>query len=323
MEKIRLGIIGTSDIAFRRFLPALMKSTLFDYVGIASRNYYRTKKFVELYGGKGYKCYDDLIKSEEVEALYLPLPPALHYEWTKKSLENKKHVFVEKPFTTKINHTKELIELARKENLGLFENYGFVYHSQLEYILKLIFSKKLGKIRLYRLSFGFPLRQLDDFRYNKKLGGGSLLDCGGYPLKLAIYLLGKTTQIKTAKLNYEDSYNVDLYGSATLENDLGQVAQIAFGMDNSYRCEFEAWCSNGVIIATRIFTAAGDYKPELIIKEGNTEKKIILPTDDQFLKSIDHFADCIHIQEIRELSYKEILYQGKAVETIKLKGGYK
>lgn len=320
MKKVRLGVIGTSDIAFRRFLPALMKDKYFEYVGIASRDYDRTKRFIESYGGKGYGNYNDLIESEEVEALYMPLPPALHYEWARKALESGKHVLVEKPFTTRLNHTTELLELARNRNLTVSENYGFIYHSQLECIQKLLRVENMGEIRLYRLAFGFPMRQAGDFRYNKDLGGGALLDCGGYPLKLAIYLLGSTARVATAKLNYDDKYDVDLFGSATLENNQGQVAQISFGMDNAYKCEFEAWGSKGTLMATRIFTAGEDFRPELILKEGNTEKRMLLPADDQFLKSINRFAECIRSQEVREQSYQEILSQGEVVETIKLRG---
>ena len=53
---------------------------------------------------------------------------------------------------------------------------------QLEKIRGLIASGELGEIRTYKLSFGFPHRGMDDFRYSKAMGGGALLDCGGYPL---------------------------------------------------------------------------------------------------------------------------------------------
>lgn len=320
MEKKRIGIVGTSDIAFRRFLPALMKNKNFEYVGVASRNYDRTKRFIELYGGKGYGSYSDLIESEDVEVLYLPLPPALHYEWSKKSLECGKHVLIEKPLTTKLSHTKELLELARIKNLTINENYGFICHSQLEYINKLLREEYIGEIRLYRIAFGYPLRQANDFRYNKELGGGSLLDCGGYPLKLAMHLLGSTVRVTTAKLNYDIRYEVDLFGSATLENDQGHVAQISFGMDNAYKCEFEAWCNKGMLMATRIFTAGEDFKPELILKEGNYEKKIILPADDQFLKSINNLAECLQSSKMRVQSYQEILSQANVLEIIRQMG---
>lgn len=316
MKKITFGIIGTSDVAFRRFLPALMKSKEFEYVGVASREYEKTKKFVDKYGGEGFGSYEDLIRSNKVEAVYLPLPPALHYEWTKKALENGKHVLVEKPFTINYIHTKEILQIAQSKNLAVHENYMFVYHNQLTKIKEMIDNESIGKIRLYRIAFGFPMREADDFRYNRRLGGGALLDCGGYPIKLAMYLLGNTARIKMSKLNYEAGYEVDLFGSASFGNDEGQVAQISFGMDNAYKCELEVWGSKGMLLATRIFTAGEDFEPVLIKKTGNDEKNILLPADDQFLNSINEFSKCIQSKDVREKTYKQIAMQGKVVEKI-------
>lgn len=215
MKKIRLGILGTSEIAFRRFLPALKKHNEFEYIGVASRNIEKTKPFVEAYGGKGYSSYDELLQDKNIDAVYIPLPPALHFEWGKKALQAGKHILMEKPFCVNLQQTEELIELAKERNLAVHENYMFMYHKQLTKIKEIIDSGYLGKIRLYRIAFGFPMREKNDFRYNKELGGGALLDCGGYTLKLANYLLGDTTKVVCSNLVKED-FEVDLYGNATL-----------------------------------------------------------------------------------------------------------
>ena len=136
----------------------------------------------------------------------------------------------------------------------------FVYHDQLDALNKVVQSGEIGNVRLYRISFGFPLRQLNDFRYNKKLGGGALLDAGGYCMKYARYLLGDTAKVVTAQANNIGGFEVEMFGSATMTNINGDVVQIAFGMDNDYRCEIEIWGSKGTIISGRILTApAGFY----------------------------------------------------------------
>ena len=76
MKKIRLGILGTSEIAFRRFLPALKKHSVFEYVGVASRNIEKTKPFIETYGGIGFASYDELLQDTSIDAVYIPLPPS-------------------------------------------------------------------------------------------------------------------------------------------------------------------------------------------------------------------------------------------------------
>lgn len=314
---MKIGIIGTSEIAFRRFLPALEKDKNFVYAGVATRTLEKAKKFQDTFGGKIYNGYDELINDESIEAVYVPLPPALHYEWGKKVLEAGKHLLLEKPFTTELKDAEKLVELAKNQNLAVHENYMFVYHKQLSEIDKIIKDGTIGDVRLYRIAFGFPKRAEGDFRYVKELGGGSLLDCGGYTLKLASMLLGPTAKVTTSNLNYTKDYDVDLYGSATMVNDAGVTAHLSFGMDNSYKCELEVWGSKGVLRTNRILTAPVGYVPIVEITVDNETKEVKLLEDDTFLKSIDDFWNCINDQTKREKKYNEIIEQAKIVQKVK------
>ncbi|MBM6885151.1 Gfo/Idh/MocA family protein [Pseudoflavonifractor phocaeensis] len=287
---MRLGILGTSEIAFRRFLPALSKCPDITYAGVASRTPEKGKAFQETYGGCVYASYDALLADDTIDAVYVPLPPALHFEWGKKVLESGKHLLMEKPFTTRVQDTEALLKLAEEKGLTVHENYMFLYHGQLAKIKSLIADGTLGKIRLYRMSFGFPMRGQNDFRYKKELGGGALLDCGGYPVRLALELLGDKLQVVYSKLVQPEGFEVDLYGSAVMENEVGEVAQISFGMDNAYQCQLEIWGSKATLIAPRIFTAGDGVKPTLIIRTSFDESKLELDADDQFLHSIESFA---------------------------------
>lgn len=314
MDKIRLGILGTADVAYRRFLPALMENPNFEYVGVASRNYSNTVSFCETYGGLGFSGYESLINSGMIDAVYIPLPPALHYKWAKKSLEKGIHVMVEKPFTTHLSDTCSLLNLARNNSLAIHENYMFVYHSQLDTIRKLLNDDNIGELRLIRSSFGFPFRGSSDFRYNKSLGGGALLDCGYYPIKIGSLFLGKTTHVNMARLYHSSEFNVDIYGSATLENENGMIAQISFGIDNSYKCELELWGSKGNIRATRIFTAPANFNPEIIVSVGDTESIVMGGINNQFLKSIEIFHRKIDDISLSIMDYADITLQSKLME---------
>ena len=320
MKKIRLGILGTSEIAFRRFLPALKKHNEFEYIGVASRNIEKTKPFVEAYGGKGYSSYDELLQDKNIDAVYIPLPPALHFEWGKKALQAGKHILMEKPFCVNLQQTEELIELAKERNLAVHENYMFMYHKQLTKIKEIIDSGYLGKIRLYRIAFGFPMREKNDFRYNKELGGGALLDCGGYTLKLANYLLGDITKVVCSNLVKED-FEVDLYGNATLQNDKGITAQVSFGMDNAYKCELEVWGSKATLKALRIFTAPDNFDVNLEIIDNNGVTNINIGIDNQFYNSINYFKKCIIDKEIQNITYKVIVKEVRYMECFKVNRG--
>lgn len=314
---MKLGILGASDIAFRRFLPALQNCDGIEYAGVASRTNEKAVPFAAQYGGAIYSSYDALLQDSGIDAVYIPLPPALHFEWGRKALEAGKHILMEKPFTATLHETDALLDLAEKKNLTVHENYMFLYHNQINDIKTRIKNGSLGEIRLIRAAFGFPKRAESDFRYNKPLGGGALLDCGGYPVRLALELLGNTARITQANLTQPAGYEVDLYGSAVLENDQGLCAQISFGIDNAYQCQLEVWGSKATLIAPRIFTPPSNFAPQLLIRDNQGEAKITLPEDDNFLRSIVKFSESIASSEAREAVREAIRTQAQLVESIK------
>lgn len=332
---IRIGVICPSEIAFRRFMPALEKKQEFSFAGVAvnsikerfgkdymedadsieiiKRGKEKAQKFIEMYGGKLYGSYEELVTSPEIDAVYIPLPPALHYKWAKAALEAGKHVMVEKPATTCYSETKELIALAEEKKLAFHENYMFVFHQQIKEIGELIEGGTIGEVRLQTVKFGFPKRAKEDFRYDKKMGGGALMDAGGYTIKYASMLLSSNVHVAAAQSGYTKDFEVDMYGSGMLIDDKNHVVCVAYGMDNNYKCELEIWGSEGTLIATRVLTAPDGFTPTAVIKKGNTEYIQTFQADDAFLKSIFYFEQCIKNENKRNENYASILKQAELV----------
>ena len=331
---INVGIICPSEIAERRFLPALKntKNMRFVGVGIAKDNERfgektkskesqraRAERIINEFGGELFEGYETIVTSDKVDAIYIPLPPALHFKWSKLALQSGKHVLVEKPSTLMVEESIELVEIARNGNLALHENYMFVFHNQIDALNKIIESGILGEVRLFRVRFGFPFRGDNDFRYNKKLGGGALVDAGGYTIKYATMLLGDNAKVAYAQLSEKKGYSVDIYGSGALINDNGETVQIAFGMDNDYKCELEVWGSKASLITDRVLTAPVGYIPKAYIKTGYETKEITLPEDDSFKKSIEFFSQCIIDNDKREKSFCDIIKQSQMVDEFRNK----
>lgn len=324
---IKVGIICPSEIANRRFLPSLQKVSEFEFVGVAiaspqewagdgkvtentkaiiEKERQKAQAFIEACGGKIYEGYETVITSPEIDVIYLPLPPALHFKWAKMALENGKHAYVEKPFTTNLQDTQTLLSIAKEKRLTVHENYMFIFHRQLQAVQDLIEAGEIGKVRQYRISFGFPRRAANDFRYNKALGGGALLDAGGYCMKYASWLLGDTAKLVCANSYYEPEFEVDIFGSCTMTNDEGIIVQMSFGMDCDYKCELEAWGSTGTLTTGRILTAPDGLAPDMVIKHNQEYITKKLPADNAFEKSIRRFYDCLASDVIREENYQII-----------------
>lgn len=313
----RIGILGAADIAYNKFMPALEKVEGSECAGVASNTPQKLERFIQKYPVKVYSSYDAVIEDENVDCVYIPLPPAFHYEWANKALLAGKHVFLEKPSTVSVSQTSSLAQLAMERGLVLQENYMFQYHAQLKAVCDIIASGELGKVRLYRTSFGFPRRQGRDFRYIKELGGGTMLDNGGYTVKLANILLGDSIRLGSSHLDYDAETGVDIFGNAEFVNDEGVVMQAAFGMDCQYQCSLEVWGSLGRLTTGRIYTAPAGLKVSALIESSNGSREVELPADDHFAKSIEHFLDAVYDEKIRKKLADECVKQAALVEAIK------
>lgn len=327
---IKIGVICPSEIASRRFLPALKQCGQFKFAGVAvadrtefegateevlSKEIEKAKTMQAEYGGEIYHGYHSLIEASDVDAVYLPLPPALHYRWANRALQEGKHALVEKPCTVSLTNTESLIALAKEKQLALHENYMFTFHRQMEQVRGIVDSGQLGEVRLYRIDFGFPMRAKTDFRYNKALGGGALLDCAGYTLRCASFFLGQNAKVVSAAKSSVKGFEVDMYGSATMRNEEGLTAQLAWGMDNNYRCSLDIWGSKGSLHTDRIMTAPVGFVPHATVKLANDEPfTLTLDADDAFKKSIEHFYHCIQSDQTRLANYEQIGHQAELID---------
>jgi len=96
-----------------------------------------------------YSDSKELIGSPDVDAIAVITPVWTHYELTKAALENGKHVFVEKPFTSNVAQAEELINLAEKKNLQIMVDHTFLFTGAVRKIRKLLKEGTLGKLYYY------------------------------------------------------------------------------------------------------------------------------------------------------------------------------
>jgi predicted dehydrogenase len=94
-------------------------------------------------------CAMDVIKSPEIDVIAIVSPVWTHYELTKAALENGKHVFVEKPFTSTSAQGEELVNLATQKNLKLMVDHTFLFTGAVRRISRLIDEGALGNLYYY------------------------------------------------------------------------------------------------------------------------------------------------------------------------------
>ncbi|MGW4055366.1 Gfo/Idh/MocA family protein [Streptomyces sp. NPDC004779] len=290
---VRLGVIGCASIARRRMLPAFAASPLVDLVAVASRDAAKAAASAREYGCRAVHGYAALLEDEEIEAVYVPLPAALHGEWTEAALRAGKHVLAEKPLTTRRERTAGLLRLARERGLALMENVMFLHHSQHASVRALLADGAIGELRSFRAEFTIPRQPAGDIRYRSELAGGALWDTGVYPVRAALHFLPSPPEVVGAALAGGPRDEVDTSGAAVLRTPDGVVAQLAFGLDHGYRNTYELCGSEGRIVVDRAFTLPAGRRPAIRLERGSEAREIDLPADCQVTNTVTAFATAV------------------------------
>lgn len=293
MTSIRLGVLGCADIARRRMLPAAVAAPDVELVAVASRDPAKADLTAAEFGCRPVVGYAELLERDDVDAVYVPLPAALHAEWVEAGLRAGKHVLAEKPLTTDLARTAELVALARSLGLALWENVMFVHHSQHLEVRRLLAAGAIGEPRFFRSAFAVPRRPKDDIRHRADLGGGALWDVGVYPLRATQYFLGGQPRTVGATRVVDPQTGVDVCGAALLRFSDGVSAHLSFGLDHAYQSLYELWGSEGRIVVERAFTPAADHWPELRLFRGTGTEAIRLGVDDQVSRTLAGFATAV------------------------------
>jgi dTDP-3,4-didehydro-2,6-dideoxy-alpha-D-glucose 3-reductase len=317
---IKIAVLGAASIALRSVIPAInLLPNHFRLVGISSRDGSKMERISSSYECKAYGTYEGLLTEGSIDAIYIPLPNALHYPFVKRALENGKHVLVEKSLACTLDEVEELVEIAKTNNLVLFENFQFRFHSQLSSILQIIKDGTIGDLRSMKVAFGFPpFPDPNNIRYSAELGGGALLDAGAYAMKIAPFFLGNDIFVTQASSAHDQIKGVDIWGGGVVQQRNGPLfCHFSYGFDHYYQCSLELWGSIGKLTTNRIFTAPVGYSPKLIIETQNVVKEFCLSADDQFKNMLEHFYSLITGGESVLMEYEQNVQQAKLIHEFK------
>lgn len=290
---VAMGVLGCAEIARRRMLPAMAASTDIELVAVASRDIRKADETARPYGCRPIEGYASLLAEDSVEAVYVPLPAALHAQWVDACLRAGKHVLAEKPLTTDRASTAGLFDFAERSGLTLMENIMFVHHGRHEVVRRLLAAGAIGELRSFRAGFTIPRRNETDIRYRPDLGGGAMWDTGVYPVRAAIHLLGPELEVMGAALSHHPDFPVDVGGAALLRTPEEVTAHIEFGLDHAYSSVYTLCGSSGRITVDRAFTPPADFRPSVRLERGSGVEEVTLAPHDQVHATIAAFAAAV------------------------------
>lgn len=289
-HQLRIGILGCSDIARRRFVPALLASDHAVLAAVAGRDRSTCADFVP---GESYAVldYDQLVASPVVDLIYISTPNHLHEKWAVRALEAGKHVICEKPLATSLGSAENMLSAAGKRGVLLYENLMYLQHPQHAAVKRCIEQGHIGRITSFRTAFGFPAPPAGNFRLDPAMGGGAFHDLNRYPLSAASYFLqGDAYRFRGISIDRE-RLNMAMHGVAATSADEAFSFSIAFGQQ--YESYYEIIGELGKIRVDRAYTTPADLANKVRVLRGGDDASFIVPPADHFLLTINHVAGLI------------------------------
>jgi len=286
---LRWGILGAAHIAARRVVPAMAASPRHTVAAVASRDLLRAREFARRFGiPRVYAGYDALLADPEVDAVYNPLPNALHRVWTERAAAAGKHVLCEKPLGVTAEDAAAMAARCAASGVILQEAFMYRHHPQIIRLAEMVQGGAIGEPWLVRAWYSFTTGP-GNIRLDPALGGGGLLDVGCYTVNLSRLLLGEPASAAGTAV-YEEGVDVRLAG--LLSFPAGRAALIDCGLRAPLRQGCEIVGTEGTITLARPFQPE-DEPPSFVVGGSGGATVVEIPGANQYARMLDDFAAAV------------------------------
>ena len=223
---LRIGILGAARIAPMALIRPARAVPEVCITAVSARDAARARAFAAKHGvPKVHASYDALIEDPEIDAIYNPLPNALHCDWTLRALRAGKHVLCEKPIASNAGEAQRMASAAEETGRVLVEAFHWRYHPLAARMRELVRSGVLGEVQRVEASMCIPLPLPGDIRYRFELGGGATMDTGCYAINLVRFLAEAEPSVESVEVR-RSSPDVDRWMRAELRFEDGRSGRV-------------------------------------------------------------------------------------------------
>lgn len=265
-----------------RILPILAKAG-FTEVSIAK---YEGQPWDEDYKkcGLPVTCYDNYeagLAAFKGDLVYISTVNSTHAEYARKALEAGLNTIVDKPATLTLQDAEDLVTLAKQKNLFLGESTVYLMHPQLTTI-KQIFADNEDAPKLATIHFTMPPFQPNNFRYQKSLGGGAIMDTAPYAVSVGRYFFGSKPEKVECVVSERQEDGLDIEYSLLMSYPGGKTMIGHFGFNTEYINQVHLMGTRTNVLVNRIFTIPDTMENELTVNHLNQVSVVKTPAGNNF-----------------------------------------
>lgn len=313
---VNWGVLGTADIARGQTIPGMKQAENCCLYAVAGRDPAKAERFREEFGfEKAYGTYEELLDDPDIQAVYIPLPNMIHYEWTLKALAKKKHVLCEKPLAPNAAQARDMFQAAKENGVFLMEAFAYLHSPWVQAIKAEVDAGTIGTIRYMESEFLTSDYDPSNIRMRKETLGGSLYDLGCYTTSMIGTMFGKQPDGIKALVSYNTAGVDDFVSALFLYEDgakalmnCGMVLQTAAGK-RADRLVIEG--TDGAIYSDGEFNGCGTMTYKVIKNDIVTVKEI--PVPNNYRLEVEQLGRCI---ENGEKPYVSESFSLENLETI-------
>lgn len=296
-QKVRYAVVGLGYISQIALLPAFADAANSELVALVSDDPVKLQKLGAKYGVArrcSYDEYDDLLRSGDIDAVYLGLPNTMHADYSIRAAKAGVHILCEKPMAATSAECTSMLRAAIAADVRLMIAYRLHFEAGNLAAVELVHSGKIGKPRIFSSDFTMQVRDAGNIRLDDALGGGPLWDIGIYCINAARYLFKAEPYevvAATATSGEKRFAEVEEMASAILRFPGDRVASFTCSFGAADVSSYRVIGTKGSLRVEPAYAHAGDITHHVTIGKRTTERTF--PKRGQFAAELVHFSDCV------------------------------
>lgn len=324
-KKINWGIIGAGIIA-NKMAETLMINPDSQLYAVSSKSPEKANAFAKKYNIEKAFSYQEIVNCKDVDVIYVATTHNFHFENAKLALEHGKHVLIEKPFTVNAKEARELISIAKENNLFLMEAIWSRFLPSIKLLKKKIAEGEIGEVKQCNYSFGwFAGPEYINRLTDPALAGGTTLDLGIYPISIVCYLLGELP-VEIKSMCRFSNLGVDEISNYMFRFPSGCFASISTSYNLKMRNYAEIYGTRGSIE----FPEFKDGEQFLVYKHDGTneikltDKVVVESNGNGFIYQVEEVVRCINEGKLESdiIPLKETIAIMEVMDTMRDEWGF-
>jgi predicted dehydrogenase len=295
MTMLRFGILSTAKIGRDIVVLSLQDAENCVVTAVASRDLAKARDMADRFSvPHAFGSYEEMLASDVIDAVYIPLPTSQHVEWSIKAADAGKHVLCEKPIALKADDIDALIAARDRNRVLIAEAFMVTYAPVWLKVRELIAEGAIGRLRHVQGAFTYFNRDAGNMRNIPELGGGALPDIGVYPAITTRFATGREPLRVQAVTERDAEFGTDIYSSVKADfGDFEMSFYVATQMANRQVMVFHG--TEGYIEVKSPFNAERWGAEEIeLTNQKHTESQIFRFQDSrQYRRQAEAFSRAV------------------------------